>query len=284
MTDVKELKKWGFIPQRQEGFFCLRVKVVGGTVPAGAMRAMADLAEKFGAGKLHLTSRQSVEIPFIKLENIDSFRRGLSEAGLAPANLGPGIRTISDCQGSELCRSGLINSQEKARLLQKMADELTLKLPHKLKIGITGCHNNCLKAEEHDIGLKGAFFPTLSSPEKCNHCGICQQVCPSGAITTSETNLQYAADKCSHCGRCYNKCPEKCWTGREGVHLYLGGLFGNTVQSGRLVVPTITDDETLLAVIKKVLSYFEANGRPGERLGRLITRLGWEACASLLRS
>ncbi len=277
MADLKELKKWGFIPQRQAGFFCLRVKVVGGTIPADKIRLIAGLAEKFGAGKIHLTSRQSVEIPFIKLENVEAFRRGLSEAGLAPANLGPGIRTISACQGAELCRNGLIDAQEKARLMQKqLVDEFKTNLPHKLKIGVTGCHNNCLKAEEHDIGLKGAFFPVYSAPEKCTLCGICQDVCPSGAIAVTETDLRYEAGKCARCGRCYNKCPEKCWTGREGMHLYFGGFFGNTMQFGRPWGPTLTDDETLLATIKKALAYFEAKGRPGERLGRLINRLGWD--------
>lgn len=276
MTDVKDLKKMGFIPQRQEGYFCLRVKIVGGAVPAETMRVIAGLAEKYGAGKLHLTSRQSIEIPFIKLENTETFSQALAEAGLAPANLGPGIRTIAACQGAELCRGGLINSQEKAKMLQKYFDEHPISLPHKFKIGVTGCANNCLKAEEHCIGLKGALIPLFSAPEKCTHCGVCQNACPSGAITVTATELNFEAAKCSHCGRCHNKCPEKCWTGQPGTRLYFGGLFGYTIQFARPLGGTITDDEILLKTILKALGYFAAKGKPGERFGRLLGRLGWE--------
>ncbi|UQZ87973.1 coenzyme F420 hydrogenase [Deltaproteobacteria bacterium Smac51] len=278
MTDLKALKQSGFIPQRQEGLFCLRVKVTGGLVPVDKMLILADIAEKYGAGKLHLTSRQSVEIPFIKRKNIEAVRQRLSENGLAPADLRPGIRTIAACQGSEVCQCGLINSQDKAQMLQKrLVDEpeRQIPIPHKFKIGITGCPNNCLKAEEHDIGLKGALIPSYNA-EDCTHCGLCQKVCPAQAIKVSKTDLTYESDKCIHCGRCRNKCPENCWTGQEGIHLYFGGLFGNTIQAGRILGPTVTDDNAIVAIIQKALSYFETNGRKGERFGRTITRLGWD--------
>lgn len=265
----------GFIPQRQEGYFCLRLKVVGGAATAETTRRMAELAEKFGSGKLHFTSRQSVEIPFIKLENTAAMTSAVIDAGLSPANLGPGIRTVAACQGADICRSGLIPSQKKAQMLYAELADFP-NLPHKFKIGITGCHNNCLKAEEHCLGLKGALIPRYSAPENCTKCGICQKACPANAITVSETGLQYEPEKCLHCGRCYNKCPEKCWSGQAGTHLFFGGTFGNSIQKGRSLGGTITDDETLIKTIKKALSYFAAKGKPGERFGKLIERMGWD--------
>ena len=43
-------------------------------------------------------------------------------------------------------------------ILQKKLDEryFARELPHKFKFGVTGCQNNCLKAEENDVGIKGA--------------------------------------------------------------------------------------------------------------------------------
>ena len=46
------------------------------------------------------------------------------------------------------------------------------ELPHKFKFGVTGCQNNCLKAEENDVGIKGAA--QISWKEgSCIHCGVC---------------------------------------------------------------------------------------------------------------
>ena len=67
--DQTSLRSKGFLPQRQENMFSMRLKVVGGRVDAGKLRAIADAAEKYGYGYVHLTSRQQIEIPFVKLKD-----------------------------------------------------------------------------------------------------------------------------------------------------------------------------------------------------------------------
>ena len=75
------------------------------------------------------------------------------------------------------------------------------------KIGVTGCANNCLKAEENDIGIKGSVEPHLI-PEKCVYCGACAKVCRVGAITVNRSEKLWAIyrDKCINCGRCVKSC------------------------------------------------------------------------------
>ena len=58
------LKKGGFMRQKQKNNFSLRLRVVGGNVTAKQLAKIAEVSEKFGDGYVHLTSRQSVEIPF----------------------------------------------------------------------------------------------------------------------------------------------------------------------------------------------------------------------------
>ena len=57
--------------QKQKNNFSLRLRVVGGNLTAKQLAKIAEVAEKFGDGHVHLTSRQSVEIPFVKLDQIE---------------------------------------------------------------------------------------------------------------------------------------------------------------------------------------------------------------------
>ena len=76
-ADYATLKKGGWMRQKQKNNFSLRVRVVGGNLTAKQLAKIAEVAEKYGEGYAHLTSRQSVEIPFIKLENVDDVKNVL---------------------------------------------------------------------------------------------------------------------------------------------------------------------------------------------------------------
>ena len=67
-VDYATLKKGGFMRQKQKNNFSLRLAVGGGNLTAENLQIIAKVAEKYGDGHVHLTSRQSVEIPFIKLD------------------------------------------------------------------------------------------------------------------------------------------------------------------------------------------------------------------------
>ena len=282
MTDYKELKREGFIPQRQEGLFSLRVKVLGGRLEAEDLNTLADIAENYGRGHVHLTSRQGLEIPFIRLGDIDEVKKALADNNLETAKLAPGLRTMTACQGASVCPSGLTAPQDLVETLDRELDGQGL--PHKFKIGVTGCPNNCVKAEENDIGLKGAMIPLWTAPDRCTHCGICQKVCPAAAITVSKDDLAYDSEKCIHCGRCFNRCPEKCWSGRAGWHLYFGGLFGNVIQLGRRVFPTLTEDADVVAAVGRGLAFFRQHGHKRERFGMTIKRVGWDKLEEFLKA
>ena len=77
-VDYATLKKGGFMRQKQKNHFSLRLRVVGGNLTATQLAKIAEVAEKFGDGHIHLTSRQSVEIPFVKLEQIEEVKKALS--------------------------------------------------------------------------------------------------------------------------------------------------------------------------------------------------------------
>lgn len=275
-VDYNELKSSGFLKQVQDERFSLRIKIVGGHVTAKQLNSINKLAKKFGGGYVHLTSRQSIEIPFIKLEDIELVREFLVQEKLEPASTGPKVRTITACQGSTVCQSGLIDTSQ-------LAKDFDLRyggrpVPHKFKIGITGCRNNCLKAEENDIGIKGAMVPTWSS-ENCTYCGLCQKVCPNNAIQVDAKVKSLTFDKvsCLSCGRCVKRCPRKSWSGESGFIIYFGGLYGNRISIGKQLLPVIQSKDKLFAIIETTLQFFQEHGKKGERFSNMLDRLGWNA-------
>lgn len=272
-TDYSTLKKGGFMKQRQKDHFSLRLSVVGGQVNAEQLVAITEVAREFGHGYIHLTSRQGIEIPYIKLEDIDKVKDALAEGGAVPGVCGPRVRTITACQGSEVCPNGCIETEELARELNDRY--FGRELPHKFKFGITGCQNNCLKAEENDVGIKGGVRVSWNK-EKCINCGICVKQCREGAITLTDGIVSLETDKCNYCGRCAFACPTDAYETTAGYLISFGGLFGNKINKGELIVPFVEDKETLFAICDAALSFFKENAKPSERFKYTIDRVGRE--------
>jgi dissimilatory sulfite reductase (desulfoviridin) alpha/beta subunit len=150
---IVSLKAQAMIAEKGASRFSVRLAVIGGHVEAGQLRTIATLAERFGDGSVHLTTRQGVEIPHVPFENLESLRTALVEAGLKLAAAGKCVRAIIACPGS-YCVHGLIDSQGLAQRLHARVG--TRKgLPHKFKIGIAGCINACTKPKENDLGILG---------------------------------------------------------------------------------------------------------------------------------
>ena len=178
-VDYATLKKGGFMRQKQKNNFSLRLAVVGGNLTAKQLAKIAEVAEKYGDGHVHLTSRQGVEIPFIKLDQIDEVKAELEKGDCKPGVCGPRVRTVTACQGNQICPSGNIDSYDIAQKLDERY--FARELPHKFKFGVTGCQNNCLKSEENDVGVKGASIVKWKE-DACIQCGVCVKACRTDAI------------------------------------------------------------------------------------------------------
>lgn len=269
--DYATLKKGGFMRQKQKGYFSLRLGVVGGQVTAEQLAAVTEVANTYGHGYIHLTSRQGIEIPFINIKDIDAVKDALAEGGIAPGVCGPRVRTVTACQGNAVCPNSCIDTES---IAQELNDRyFGRELPHKFKFGVTGCQNNCLKAEENDCGIKGGLSVTWVQ-EKCISCGVCVKACREKAITLDDGVISVDYEKCNNCGRCAFSCPTEAYETEEGYYVYFGGLFGNTINKGASLVPFIKDRETLLRVCDAALVFFNDNAKPGERFKFTLDRVG----------
>ena len=273
-VNYKELKKGGFMRQKQNNYFSMRLKSVGGHFTAEQLATVQEVAQKFGKGYIHLTSRQGIEIPFIHLDDVNEVKETLKAGGVEVGVCGPRVRTITACQGNQVCPSGLIDTVKLAQEFDKRYGGR--ELPHKFKFGFTGCHNNCLKAEENDMGIKGGAKPVYNA-EKCIYCGLCQAVCPTKAITVDKKGktLEIDRDKCIYCGKCIKSC-SAALSGEFGFVVSFGGLYGNRIAVGKNILPLIFDEDKLYAIVDVALKFFDENAKPGERFRNMLDRVGWD--------
>jgi dissimilatory sulfite reductase (desulfoviridin) alpha/beta subunit len=273
--DYAALKKGGFMRQIQKDKFSLRLRVIGGQLGTDQLKKIGEIAEKYGRGYSHLTARQGVEIPFVSLGDIEEVKKELASVGLQPGACGPRVRTVTACQGASICPSGLIETSELAKELD--GRYFGRELPHKFKLGITGCKNNCLKAEENDLGIKGGLFPKWRK-EACTWCGLCEAVCPVKvvAVDKEKPDLSFKEEGCVFCGRCVKSCPSGAWEGKNGYLLSFGGMFGNEIKPGLRLLPLLFEKAQVFKAVDGVIKFFGTHGKAGERLGRTISRLGPE--------
>ena len=270
-VDYAALKKGGFMRQKQKNNFSLRLRVVGGNVTAGQLAKVAEVAEKYGDGHVHLTSRQSIEIPFIKLDQIEEVKNTLAEGNVEPGVCGPRVRTVTACQGSAVCPSGCIDTYALAKELDERY--FARELPHKFKFGITGCQNNCLKAEENDLGIKGGIKVKWREAD-CISCGVCVKACRTEAIALENGKITVDESKCNFCGRCFKACPTEAWDTINGYIVSFGGVFGNHISKGEVVIPFIEDHDALMRVCDAAIQFFDDNANPSERFKFTLDRVG----------
>lgn len=272
-TDYATLKKGGFMRQKQKDHFSLRLGVVGGQVSSEQLAAVMNVANTYGHGYIHLTSRQGIEIPYIQLKDIDAVKEALAKGNIAPGVCGPRVRTITACQGSTTCPNGCIDSESIAKTLNDRY--FGRELPHKFKFGVTGCQNNCLKAEENDVGIKGGLKVEWI-PDACIQCGVCVKACRTDAITLTDGKISIEQSKCNYCGRCFFACPTNAYKDTRGYIVSFGGTFGNHISTGREIIPFIESKDDLLKVCDAAIEFFKENANPSERFKFTLDRVGFD--------
>lgn len=272
--DYNELKKGGFLKQKQKDKYIVRFRSLAGNLTSEQLRSLADLADKYGQSYVHVTTRQGMEIPYVTITDYNDMKSEIKDLGLNTGTCGPRIRTVVACPGSEVCNFGLMNSREMAIRLDEAF--FGRDVPMKTKIGISGCPNSCAKPQENDIGLLGVIEPVLHE-DNCIGCGVCEKVCPNRAITMVDGKPILDKAKCLYEGNCIASCPTDAWVEqRRGYQVYAGGKIGRKPRLGQVVAEFIPDDQ-VINYVEMVLRAFETLGTQGERIADTLARVGPEA-------
>lgn len=277
--EEKRLKGQGFLNNRGTDEFSARVITVNGKVTAAQHRCMADAAEKFGNGELAYTTRLSVEIPGIPYEKVDEFQSFIAKEGLMTGGTGAKVRPVVSCKGTT-CQYGLLDSYGISEEIFHRFYEgyRQVKLPHKFKIAVGGCPNNCVKPDLNDVGMIGQRIPQ-QDPDRCKGCKKCaiEAACPNKVAKVTDGKLHIDEKACLHCGRCVGKCPfDAVPGGTYGFRIYVGGRWGRKTSKGRTLQKIFTTKAEALDVIEKAILLFKEQGKTGERFAETIDRLGFE--------
>ena len=276
-TRVKAL---GFLKdKRTPDKFNGRVITRNGKITADEARVIAEAAEKFGSGEVTMTSRLTMEIQGVPFDNIEPLREYLMQAGLETGGTGSKVRPVVSCKGTT-CQYGLIDT---FALSEEIHERFyhgyrEVKLPHKFKIAVGGCPNNCVKPDLNDLGIIGQRVPQIDL-EKCRGCKVCQieNNCPIGVAKMADGKITVDETACNHCGRCVGKCPFHAVEDyTNGYRIYIGGRWGKKVAQGRYLDKVFTDKEEVLEIVEKAILLFREQGITGERFADTVARLGFE--------
>lgn len=278
--DVKRVKGLGCLrDKRYPDVFNVRVITRNGKITTAESRAIAEAADRFGSGEIAMTARLTVEIQGVPYEKIDALVAFLAENGLETGGTGALVRPVVSCKGTT-CQFGLIDTFS---LSEKIHERFykgyhKVPLPHKFKIAVGGCPNNCVKPDLNDLGIIGQRVPSFEL-EKCRGCKVCQveKGCPIHAVTMQDGCVALDSEACNGCGRCKGKCPFGVTESYiSGYRLYIGGRWGKKTARGIPLGKLFTDEEELLQTVERAICLFRDEGIAGERFADTIARLGFD--------
>ena len=288
--NTKKLKKNAFRVSKVRGIGASRIRVPGGLLKSEVLGMVQEIADKYGNGLVHLTTRQGFEIEGIKYEDMDAVTKMLQpiieslDINLKETDKGytaSGTRNISACIGNNVCPFANYNTAEFAKRIEKAVFPNDLHF----KIALTGCSNDCAKARMHDFGIIGMTEPQYDM-NRCVSCGACVKACKQlsvGALSVENYRVVRNKEKCIGCGVCVTKCPTRAFT-RSKEKYYKLTIMGRTGKKNpRLGEDFLVwvDEESIKNIIlntyKFVDKYIDPNAPARkEHIGYIIDRVGFE--------
>jgi len=286
-VELTEMRRNGLIQQRDPKFFICRLSIPAGILTAEQLETISKLANEYGNGEVHISTRQGIQIPWVPYERLGEIQEKLKENGTPTWGCGPTIRNIIACPGYPECRNANIDTRKLAYKIKDFIDEMELghNLKGKFKIAIAGCPNSCANVYSNDVGIVGVIRPRVNE-EICNGCKVCVAICKEKAITIVNEKAIIDFEKCVYCGDCIRLCPfDAIEPEKEGFNIFLGGKQGRHPSLAKKLVE-FADEDTVLSIIEGAVKVFEkeglADGVRKERFGALVERLGFDEMRSLL--
>lgn len=279
-SEIKRVKGLGCLQDKRfDDVFNVRVITRNGKITAEEQRTIAEAAELFGSGAVTMTTRLTLEIQGVAYDKIDDTIAYLKERGLETGGTGSLVRPVVSCKGTT-CQYGLLDSFD---LSEKLHERFYIgyhgvTLPHKFKIAVGGCPNNCVKPDLNDLGIVGQRVPLVDFA-KCRGCKKCQveASCPVHVAKVENGKILIDPNACNNCGRCKGKCPFGALEEyQEGYKVYIGGRWGKRTANGRPLEKIFTSEDEVLDVVEKAILFFRDEGVTGERFADTIDRLGFD--------
>ena len=157
----EDWKSTNLVPQKQEGYVAIGIKVLLGDFHTDKARELAKLVQDYAAGEIRLSLRQNILIPYVKEELVPFFYQELKKLGFAEAGYNKAL-DITACPGTDTCNLGIASSTGIADELERV---IKAEYPQYIKnpdvvIKISGCMNACGQHNMAHIGFQGMSVRT----------------------------------------------------------------------------------------------------------------------------
>jgi sulfite reductase beta subunit-like hemoprotein len=151
----------GTYGQRQSGDAqMMRIKIPQGALDAAQLEALADVAETYSRGFGHITTRQNLQLHFVKLHDVEPAMRRLALAGLTTREAcGNSVRNITACPYAGVAADEAFDVTPYAEALTRyfLRHPLSSTLPRKFKIAFEGCAEDHAVTAINDIGWRATL-------------------------------------------------------------------------------------------------------------------------------
>jgi len=154
-------KSTNVIPQKQEGYVAIGIKVLLGDFYTDKARELAHLVKAYAAGELRLSLRQNILIPHVKEDLVPYFYQELAKLGFVEAGYNKAL-DITACPGTDTCNLGIASSTGISAELERL---IKTEYPSYINnpdvvIKISGCMNACGQHNMAHIGFQGMSVRT----------------------------------------------------------------------------------------------------------------------------
>ena len=145
----------GIHPQHEGWLYYVGLSMIGGRTSGDDLKRLADLADRYGSGRLRTTNTQNIILLDIPEWNLKQLSNELDAFGF---DYKPGWarRAVIACTGIQFCKLAI--AETKNRTLE-LTDRLerAVDLDDGVRISVTGCPNSCGQHHICDVGLEGSL-------------------------------------------------------------------------------------------------------------------------------
>jgi sulfite reductase beta subunit-like hemoprotein len=153
--------KHGIYGQRQAGVQMVRCKIPGGLLTGAQVEQLAVVADEFGGGKGHITTRQNIQYHFVPLRNVPALMHRLADVGLTNREACYNtVRNVTVCPWSGIAQDEVFDVRPYAQKLAYafLRKDLTSNMPRKFKFAFDGCRGrDCIAGAINDVGLRAVI-------------------------------------------------------------------------------------------------------------------------------
>jgi sulfite reductase (NADPH) hemoprotein beta-component len=136
----------------------MRLKAPQGMLTAEQLYAVAEAAEHYSRGFGHITTRQNIQLHFVKLADAEAVMRRVAAAGMTSREAcGNSVRNITACAYAGVSATEPFDVTPYSEMMTRyfLRHPLSGSLPRKFKIGFEGCAEDHVKAAINDIAWLG---------------------------------------------------------------------------------------------------------------------------------